>query len=906
MSTRIIPSYGEADAKHPCALRIKVGTLRSNFKDRTGTLARLGGKTQRHYEVKLRWELLRSIESGEDVTGWKSEGYHGTGDITINEWFDIPCDFDKRSSTVEVTVVDHHALKTTKVLGKCSILLSQFPINKPGEAKRYELLGEQVDKMRKESVASDDDAESFAIELEVSRVDLRQQPWQPPGSLPSSPEDDNSVGSARQTSRPMSLPTSLPAMNSLDSSQTPSQPEFFHDRLLSSASVSLPHHTHSAAALGADTSASASSSGLVSSSRRELAASSLGVRPAGALDLSLGMASRLQRDMSGNFKGDYSMSASPLDYFLAAGWLSKQRDGHMRTGWCRRFLVMSDTHLWYFHGREGLLAEVRGELELKDVHGVSVANLAPTPETDSSDGPPPLFAIEIEFPPHSLSKKVASATGGARKKRLIFGTMTRVSAEQWATAIRNAAALSKNPGVATAGTPVSQHENEAARSRLNMLQLVRDKVSAAVDSAHPTAAPPTAPKPPGGLAGVGGLIAAMLGLAWASPIGRNIAVVVLVLTLLYTCVRYRQLYHVSAHLVEEANAALTTHRELHSSLLAATALVDDEDDPDEPEEKEPESLLPGICKVETLPWQGMEGKPEGEAMPGPMTWANGIGARIPVRCGGGKKAPSGEPLYECIGFHLLKPERRKVRGWAASRASSIPFVEGVTNESMAGCPLPRLVVVNVQLPLKPATMMGGVDPKHIGLTAILIFHITPATVAAAAAGTGGPSVKLMGKFMAECIKNGRHDKDLTAWSDDDACEMRKRFKMIGFLDNVDDQASVLGSMVTSLVRQFNGKPVIVYKSGAASMAAQPKTVAVADGNEAQYEDYLECTCKVQNFAYLATSNIPHVLQKVGGMLLSVGFVIQGDDNDEEMPEKLLGCAQFHRIDIAQAVPFAQD
>ena len=28
-----------------------------------------------------------------------------------------------------------------------------------------------------------------------------------------------------------------------------------------------------------------------------------------------------------------------------------------------------------------------------------------------------------------------------------------------------------------------------------------------------------------------------------------------------------------------------------------------------------------------------------------------------VRCGGGKKAPSGEPLYECIGFHLLKPER---------------------------------------------------------------------------------------------------------------------------------------------------------------------------------------------------------------------------------------------------------
>ena len=58
-------------------------------------MAAVAGKTQRHYEVKLRWELLRSIESGEDVTGWKSEGYHGTGDITINEWFDIPCDFDK-------------------------------------------------------------------------------------------------------------------------------------------------------------------------------------------------------------------------------------------------------------------------------------------------------------------------------------------------------------------------------------------------------------------------------------------------------------------------------------------------------------------------------------------------------------------------------------------------------------------------------------------------------------------------------------------------------------------------------------------------------------------------------------------------------------------------------------------
>ena len=63
-------------------------------------------------------------------------------------------------------------------------------------------------------------------------------------------------------------------------------------------------------------------------------------------------------DDSGSVKDDQTLLASPNDHFLASGWLFKQRDGHIQKGWCRRFLILSETHLWYFHGLNGVLDEV--------------------------------------------------------------------------------------------------------------------------------------------------------------------------------------------------------------------------------------------------------------------------------------------------------------------------------------------------------------------------------------------------------------------------------------------------------------------------------------------------------------------------------------------------------------------
>ena len=196
--------------------------------------------------------------------------------------------------------------------------------------------------------------------------------------------------------------------------------------------------------------------------------------------------------------------------------------------------------------------------------------------------------------------------------------------------------------------------------------------------------------------------------------------------------------------------------------------------------------------------------------------------------------------------------------------------------------------------------------------ACMYMHVWLCQTVAAAKGEGSSlqsdccpfgAIRLLSQFVAESIKNGREEKDFTSWSTDDPMEMRKRFKMIGFLDNADEMSSVLGSMTTGLINKFNGKPVICYKSGAAALAPSPTTVVLANGAEATYEDYMEFTVKVQNFAYLATSNIPAVLSKVSAMLLSVGFVIQADDDEEQLPENLLGCAQFHRIDIQKALPF---
>ena len=157
----------------------------------------------------------------------------------------------------------------------------------------------------------------------------------------------------------------------------------------------------------------------------------------------------------------------------------------------------------------------------------------------------------------------------------------------------------------------------------------------------------------------------------------------------------------------------------------------------------------------------------------------------------------------------------------------------------------------------------------------------------------------MTRFIEAGAAEGRDGvmRDLRDWSDKG---MKRRLKMIGFLDNPEDLREALGGVTMSLVKSYNGKPVIIHKTGAvavaggASKAGGPPSAAL--------KHYAEITVKVHQFAYMAQAALPPVLASLGNMLLSMGFLIQGEA-DDELPECLVGAVQLHRINLDDAAPY---
>lgn len=101
--------------------------------------------------------------------------------------------------------------------------------------------------------------------------------------------------------------------------------------------------------------------------------------------------------------------------------------------------------------------------------------------------------------------------------------------------------------------------------------------------------------------------------------------------------------------------------------------------------------------------------------------------------------------------------------------------------------------------------------------------------------------------------------------------MRQRMKMMAFLSNHSELK------VNSLVRKFNGKPMLCTKSS--SLHRGP-------GNS-----YLELGINGFIFGMLARKGLSMMLDKVPKMVLQIGFTVEGR-TDEELPECLVSGAHM--------------
>jgi len=97
----------------------------------------------------------------------------------------------------------------------------------------------------------------------------------------------------------------------------------------------------------------------------------------------------------------------------------------------------------------------------------------------------------------------------------------------------------------------------------------------------------------------------------------------------------------------------------------------------------------------------------------------------------------------------------------------------------------------------------------------------------------------------------------------------------------------------SFINKFNGKPVLINKSGSVTRYGKDGVVmAATDSGEC---DVLIMNIQVGVFAFVARKGLYSLLDKFVEMVMNVAFTIQGNE-DGELPEVVLGCVRLEEMD----------
>lgn len=265
---------------------------------------------------------------------------------------------------------------------------------------------------------------------------------------------------------------------------------------------------------------------------------------------------------------------------------------------------------------------------------------------------------------------------------------------------------------------------------------------------------------------------------------------------------------------------------------------------------------------------------------GQPSWAKGNGLGFQLRCGPNygrspQKCPSDGSLYECVTVDMVTSDQ-KVDG-VLERLVSVPHS---TSSWSRGCPLPRFICVNTQLPYGPGSTMRS---SGSGSNVISIFQIKDETLRALCE----PEKQSAGfrNFLRFCQEPmGTPDAvDDPARSLNSRRNPKKRamndsglFKAVAVAENWD----AVG--LPDSLRAFNGKPVLISKSG--TIVKDPEG------------EWVEITVDLGQFALLARSSLWLFRELLPRAQLHIGFLIQGME-DDELPEGLIGDVRLHHVDM---------
>jgi len=224
-----------------------------------------------------------------------------------------------------------------------------------------------------------------------------------------------------------------------------------------------------------------------------------------------------------------------------------------------------------------------------------------------------------------------------------------------------------------------------------------------------------------------------------------------------------------------------------------------------------------------------------------------------------KKSPSNDSLFDCVAMDLV---RGKSKIEFIHHVAELPGPrEGDHPELLRRSGLPRLIVINTQVPMRGPGTFGA----DTGVSLVWYFAIKPATLAAAAENDcERPEINLLKRFCAQHEEND---------------DIRRRFKAIALAENFSD----LG--LSHRMEKLNGKPVILFKTA----------------HVERFDNVLEIRVMVHKFSIMARGIFHQFKELATKTEIRNAFLLQGEDDHTELPECVLGCTGIHSLKFDQAV-----
>ncbi len=247
------------------------------------------------------------------------------------------------------------------------------------------------------------------------------------------------------------------------------------------------------------------------------------------------------------------------------------------------------------------------------------------------------------------------------------------------------------------------------------------------------------------------------------------------------------------------------------------------------------------------------------------TWGPSEHERFNIRIGpnypkNGNKSASFPFLYDPIGVDVLRSD-----SILCNIAPNMIFPP-LPDCYDSACGLPALLVINTQLPLAMPSIFASAESDP-GWSVVGYYQIRPEAVAwALNRGADAPPAIAV---MKRLLERGFSDRSLA-------------FKAIGMIHDLEEQQLPM----MSLLRKYNGKPVLVTASAKLNFGSVPYP-------------YLEVDYNVRKWSLAARTTLVQLRERLASLTVHIGYLVEATE-DEDLPERMIGGTTVYNLSYASA------